>query len=170
MIKMQIQNLTQVFLSLVVALGIGFFPALVQAEVGVQEGTTGVASSGSKASEIDPREIQNALTEAGFYTGAIDGMIGKKTRAAIRAFQEKNGLTADGVCGSKTWEKLKAYLEEAQEMDADVVDQELTAPTVDESTTSSTYDDYQEESVADPWLEPVSDETTSGELKQKLVS
>ncbi|MBI4358413.1 MAG: peptidoglycan-binding protein [Candidatus Omnitrophica bacterium] len=109
-------------------------------------------------------DIQKALTEAGFYEGAVDGIIGKKTRAAIRAFQEKNGLTVDGVCGPKTWEKLKAYLEEAAEMDA--VDQSLTAPTVDETAPST----YEEEIIADPWSEPAAEEIDSGELKQKLVS
>ncbi|MBI1977164.1 MAG: peptidoglycan-binding protein [Candidatus Omnitrophica bacterium] len=113
------------------------------------------------APQIDPKEIQKALAEAGFYKGTIDGVIGKKSRAAIRAFQEKHGLKADGVCGPKTWEKLKAYLEEAQEMDA--VDQELATPTADEGNSLT------EDAAMDPWTEP-EPEPESSELKQKLVS
>lgn len=111
--------------------------------------------------EIDPKEIQKALAEAGFYKGTIDGIVGKKSRAAIRAFQEKHGLKADGVSGPKTWEKLKAYLEEAQEMDA--VDQELATPTADEGISLT------EDTAVDPWTEP-EPEPESSELKQKLVS
>lgn len=60
--------------------------------------------------ELPSRDIQTALQNAGFYNGTIDGKIGPGTRNAIRAFQEANGLTADGVCGRGTWEKLKTYL------------------------------------------------------------
>lgn len=56
------------------------------------------------------REIQTALKNAGFYDGEIDGVIGPKTKEAIKKFQEKNGLNPDGVVGSRTWEKLQNYL------------------------------------------------------------
>lgn len=36
----------------------------------------------------------------------IDGLCGKNTDAAIRKFQQENGLVADGAVGIKTWEKL----------------------------------------------------------------
>ena len=61
--------------------------------------------------EIPSVNIQKALKKAGYYQGAIDGKVGPGTRDAIRAFQQDNGLGADGVCGSKTWSKLKVYLE-----------------------------------------------------------
>ncbi|OGW81552.1 MAG: hypothetical protein A3G33_01915 [Omnitrophica bacterium RIFCSPLOWO2_12_FULL_44_17] len=60
--------------------------------------------------KLNPAEIQKALNQAGLYTGSIDGIIGAKTRRAIREFQSQNGLLADGVCGPKTWEKLKTHL------------------------------------------------------------
>ena len=58
------------------------------------------------------KEIQIALKNAGIYTGAIDGQIGSSTKEAIKKFQEKNGLTPDGVIGSRTWEKLSVYLKQ----------------------------------------------------------
>ncbi len=56
------------------------------------------------------QEVQTSLKNAGFYTGPMDGKIGEKTKTAIKAFQEANGLTADGVIGQKTWNQLKSYL------------------------------------------------------------
>ena len=42
------------------------------------------------------RELQSLLNTAGYPTGKPDGMMGKKTRDAIRAYQKKNKLKADG--------------------------------------------------------------------------
>ena len=52
------------------------------------------------------KEIQTRLKKWGYYTGAVDGVYGAKTKAAGIAFQKKNGLTADGVVGAKTLSAL----------------------------------------------------------------
>ena len=57
-----------------------------------------------------PKNIQLALRNAGFYSGTIDGKIGKLTRSAIVNFQKANGLKADGIVGTKTWSSLSQYL------------------------------------------------------------
>jgi|GEM_PF-887275 len=57
-----------------------------------------------------PEEIQNALSNAGYYNGSIDGKIGPKSKKAITDFQIDNSLEADGKVGPKTWAKLKTYL------------------------------------------------------------
>jgi len=57
------------------------------------------------------KNIQTALKNANLYTGRIDGIIGKKTKKAIKEFQQANGLVADGIVGKKTWVVLKKYLE-----------------------------------------------------------
>lgn len=36
----------------------------------------------------------------------VDGIFGKKTKAAVIAYQTANGLVADGIVGAKTWAKL----------------------------------------------------------------
>ena len=54
-------------------------------------------------------DIQQYLVNNGFNPGPVDGQSGPKTKAAIKAFQQKNGLYADGVVGPKTKAAMKAY-------------------------------------------------------------
>lgn len=53
----------------------------------------------------DTKYAQELLNKNG-YTLNTDGIYGKKTDAAVRDFQSKNGLTADGILGKNTWAKL----------------------------------------------------------------
>ena len=55
-------------------------------------------------------QIQTALKRAGHSPGSIDGVFGRKTLMAVERFQRANGLSADGIVGSRTWKKLKNYL------------------------------------------------------------
>lgn len=48
------------------------------------------------------REIQTRLQAWGYYSGSIDGVYGSRTEKAVKYFQQKNGLTADGQAGSAT--------------------------------------------------------------------
>jgi len=48
------------------------------------------------------REIQTKLKNWGYYSGAVDGVFGSGTSEAVKLFQKKNGLQADGVVGSAT--------------------------------------------------------------------
>jgi peptidoglycan hydrolase-like protein with peptidoglycan-binding domain len=56
----------------------------------------------------DVVDMQRRLTAAGFPCGNPDGDFGPKTDAALRAFQQANGLKVDGICGPKTWTALVA--------------------------------------------------------------
>jgi hypothetical protein len=40
--------------------------------------------------------VQRHLTRAGYYHGAVDGVIGNETRRAVRAFERNHGLAVDG--------------------------------------------------------------------------
>ena len=52
------------------------------------------------------RQLQNELNKRG-YSLDQDGIFGKKTRAAVRDYQKKNGLTmVDGIAGDETWGSL----------------------------------------------------------------
>lgn len=46
--------------------------------------------------------LQTLLNAAGFGPLAADGVFGPKTLSAVKAFQQKAGLTADGVVGANT--------------------------------------------------------------------
>ena len=50
--------------------------------------------------------MQTLLTERGFNTMGVDSDFGNNTFAAVKLFQKKMGLYADGECGAATWEKL----------------------------------------------------------------
>ena len=55
---------------------------------------------GSRGNEVT--QIQTKLKRWGYYNGAIDGIYGSQTLAAVKSFQRKNGLTVDGIAGEKT--------------------------------------------------------------------
>ena len=76
-----------------------------------QESSVSVESAKAVSAEKPSfQDIQQALANAKFYEGKIDGISGPKTRKAIESFQSQNGLKADGKVGLKTWQKLKEYL------------------------------------------------------------
>lgn len=51
-------------------------------------------------------QIQQKLSQWGYYNGNIDGIFGSRTESAVLSFQRKNGLSADGVVGSQTLKAL----------------------------------------------------------------
>ncbi len=51
-------------------------------------------------------DIQQALKDAGFDPGPIDGCRGRKTIRAIKAFQKANNLVVDGLVGKNTRQLL----------------------------------------------------------------
>lgn len=55
---------------------------------------------GSTGSSV--KKIQQTLAKWGYYNGSADGIYGSATEAAVKSFQRKNGLTADGICGVQT--------------------------------------------------------------------
>ena len=52
------------------------------------------------------KDVQNRLTELGYYTGPISGNFLNQSQAATKAFQTQNGLKSDGVIGEDTWNAL----------------------------------------------------------------
>ncbi|MBY5933598.1 lytic murein transglycosylase [Tateyamaria omphalii] len=53
------------------------------------------------------KEMQRRLTAAGFSTQGIDGRIGPKTLDAVRAFQQSQGLSADGYASLQLLKRLR---------------------------------------------------------------
>lgn len=52
--------------------------------------------------KADMKFIQLALKKLGLYHSKIDGLLGKRTRLAIKKFQRTHGLKPDGILGYKT--------------------------------------------------------------------
>lgn len=99
--------------------GIAAFALATAAGVGAVVGTTGQAAresasspcvqtavlrQGSKGGEV--KEVQRRLKQWGYYSGPVDGIYGAKTVEAVKKFQRKNGLTADGIAGKSTYAAL----------------------------------------------------------------
>jgi putative chitinase len=57
--------------------------------------------------------LQEQLKKAGFYHLAIDEDFGGGTEGAVIAFQKARGLVADGIVGKKTAAALQDFLDEA---------------------------------------------------------
>lgn len=54
------------------------------------------------------RSVQSRLKTLGYLTGAVDGDFGEATERALKAFQRRNNLTADGIVGQATIAKLNS--------------------------------------------------------------
>jgi peptidoglycan hydrolase-like protein with peptidoglycan-binding domain len=50
--------------------------------------------------------LQDALNALGYSTKTLDGKFGANTENALKAYQQRVGLTADGICGCNTWKKI----------------------------------------------------------------
>ena len=55
-------------------------------------------------------KLQQDLNKLSYYSGTISGHFGSKTEAAVMSFQRANGLSADGIAGSKTLAKIATAL------------------------------------------------------------
>ena len=58
--------------------------------------------------QAELEELQRHLAEAGYYDGEIDGKLGPASRDAIRAYQMRQGMTADGFGGLRLLETLRS--------------------------------------------------------------
>lgn len=79
----------------------------------------------------DVTKLQKALDILGYYDGRIDGDYGAGTTAAVMAYQEDQGLEADGVAGKTTIASLFGSCAKKADIDS-------TATTASTSGSSST--------------------------------
>lgn len=61
-------------------------------------------SRGSKGESV--KKVQTRLTELGFFDGPISGNYMNQTLAAVKAFQEHNGMSVSGITDEATWNML----------------------------------------------------------------
>src|SRR5262249_7597031 len=74
-------------------------------------GYSGTASPGA-TSAVDPttvREIQAELQRGGYDTGPVDGRLGPRTRAAIREYEQQNGLRVDGSPSRSLLDHMRSH-------------------------------------------------------------
>ncbi len=67
-------------------------------------GTRPILKTGDRGESVS--ELQAMLKLLGFYNGAVDGAYQEGTATAVSAFQRAAGLTADGIAGTATWNRL----------------------------------------------------------------
>ncbi len=84
-------------LCLVLAVLLSVSMVLVALAPAVEAASYKKGSSGAMVTQI-----QTKLKSWGYYTGSVDGVYGSGTERAVRAFQQKNGLTVDGKAGDQT--------------------------------------------------------------------
>jgi len=66
------------------------------------------------------RQKQHLLGYLGYYTAAVDGIWGEKSRQAVTDFQQAYGLKADGIFGEETEKRILEVIanrEEPEERD-----------------------------------------------------
>ena len=67
--------------------------------------------NGSTGEEV--MALQKTLMAKGINPGPIDGIFGPKTEDAVKRYQERSGLEADGIVGPKTFAALEGKVAEA---------------------------------------------------------
>ncbi|MDX2214679.1 MAG: peptidoglycan-binding protein [Oculatellaceae cyanobacterium bins.114] len=83
-------------------------PPLAQAQTNPSSPPTAIARPtlrlGNQGAAVT--ELQALLKLLGFYPGVVDGSFQSSTATAVIAFQQAAGLTADGIVGGNTWNRL----------------------------------------------------------------
>ena len=81
---------------------------------------------GSQGSAV--KQLQSELNKRGYQLDE-DGVFGKKTKAAVRDYQKKNGLTmVDGIAGDETWGSLLSAPTAAEQQAAAAAAEEAARP------------------------------------------
>jgi peptidoglycan hydrolase-like protein with peptidoglycan-binding domain len=88
-------------------------------------------SSVTKTSNKDVAALQQLLAQRGFYNGAIDGIKGAQTNAAITTAQKSYGLTVDGIAGAQTIAALQTDAKSSPKPDASKQAANTVIPAID---------------------------------------
>jgi N-acetylmuramoyl-L-alanine amidase len=98
-----------------------------------QNQTMKLGASGEKV-----KEIQQWLTDYGYYSGNVDGVFGADTEKAVKTFQEESGLIADGVVGKDTLKAMETWDQNLAKVQA-AGESTSTASTSTISSSKKTY-------------------------------
>jgi peptidoglycan hydrolase-like protein with peptidoglycan-binding domain len=94
------------WLAILIVSVLGLCPSLIEA------GTTGEQRPEQQQliSKENVKLIQERLTAEGVYAGPIDGELNAQTEAALRQYQEKQGLPVSGAADEATLKQLQIRL------------------------------------------------------------
>ncbi|MFD2613113.1 spore cortex-lytic enzyme [Paenibacillus gansuensis] len=84
----------------------------VQPAGAVQSATLSYGKRGT-----DVPDLQYRLKTVGLFQGEITSYYGPKTTRAVKSFQKRYGLKADGITGPTTWKKLRKVSVNRHELD-----------------------------------------------------
>ncbi len=73
----------------------------------LKSGSTSMVGGPSITKEVDVMELQQLLTNQGFFTAQINGIYGPRTHNAVRKAQQSFGLLVDGIAGPRTMAALR---------------------------------------------------------------
>ncbi len=85
-----------------------FFFSTVIPEREIQAAYLGERPLAPPMQGYDVRQLQQNLSCLGFSPGSIDGIFGPQTLAAVKQFQSRQGLPADGLVGKQTADVISA--------------------------------------------------------------
>ena len=79
----------------------------------------GTPKQAAKAADKEVKAWQADLRKLGYYKGAVDGLVGPQTKAALKAFQRDHGLVEDGKYGTMSRDAIAEALAAKAAKDAD---------------------------------------------------
>lgn len=94
----------KIALIVVMVLSVGGFVKTIVTPTSSISVYAAVYKQGSRGNTV--KTIQQKLKNWGYYKGSVDGIYGPQTKEAVKYFQRKNKLTADGIVGNKTLKAL----------------------------------------------------------------
>lgn len=76
------------------------------------------------------RALQKRLNKLGYGAGAVDGLFGNQTEAAVKKFEKKHGLKVDGIADKQVWKHLDVVVKGKPQRIADMTVKTADGPMV----------------------------------------
>ncbi len=121
--KKIIKRLTVIIMVCFCALGAGAASGFLPDSASVESAYALVLKQGSTGTNV--KTLQKKLKNWGYYNGSVDGIFGSQTKAAVKYFQRKNGLTQDGIVGEKTLKALGMTISGSESSSTNYSDNEV---------------------------------------------
>lgn len=114
------------------------------------------------------KEIQQALINAGYDIGAVDGIIGDNTRRAIMDYQRKVGVTPDGRAGQKFHRLITGHTASIQPAQTPV--QSITMPAPQYQPVQPTISTPAASAVGTVTIKPATTPSNTGTTYRRVIN